>query len=216
HRQAFAGWQEILEALGIASAQMGRHDQRRDGLSQDIGTAAAEGPLGRRIELHDPAGLVDGDDAVDRDLDDRRAQGLAGAPRGRLFGQVVLGLPQVGQIATEDEVSLDRAGSVTQRGKGAPHVTPAPRNFNPTIRLHYRAREGALRPRTHLRKVFLGEDLGDAGAQNRVFRLAKEPAPLRIDKHIAVLAIEQSDTGRYAIEYSAESNPVDALQQEMV
>jgi hypothetical protein len=52
------------------------NDSLGHGLAHDLVTAVAEHSLGSRIELDDPAFVIDRDDAVERQLDDRRTANI--------------------------------------------------------------------------------------------------------------------------------------------
>jgi hypothetical protein len=77
----FAGGQVAREPAPVRSAQLGRDDQLRHVGPERRRARVAEGALGGRVPLHDAAVLVDGDDAVERRLQDGGLQRLAVAQR---------------------------------------------------------------------------------------------------------------------------------------
>jgi hypothetical protein len=85
---------------------MRRGHEQGDVATQHLGGSIAEGPLGGGVEGIDDAVLVDGDDAVDRGIDDgadtRRALAqLGGLRRERLLG--ALALPDLAADAHEQQ-----------------------------------------------------------------------------------------------------------------
>ena len=108
--RAFAGGEVVGQAPAELLPQGRRHDQFGHLPPQHVGPPVAEGPFGSRVELHDLAFVVDGDDAVQGRVHDGRLAGLA-LPQGDL------GLPLLRHVP-EGEDHADRLALLTpDRGR---------------------------------------------------------------------------------------------------
>ena len=106
----FAGGEVVGQAPVVPLPQGRRDDQFGHLPSQHVGPPIAEHPLSSRIELHDLAPVVDGDDGIEGRLQDRRLASLA-LPKSEL------GLALLRHV-TKDEDHADRLALLAPDGGG--------------------------------------------------------------------------------------------------
>ena len=140
HRM-LAGLEIALEAGLVRGAIDRRHDQLGQRLADRVGARVAEDAGGGVVELDDAAALVDGDDGIERGVEDGAHAGLAGA-------QVDLDVLAVGDVAQRAD----------QAGGGAVLVDDEAADHHPALLLRRRRAQARL-------ELELAPPLGDAMRQ---------------------------------------------------
>ena len=102
-RRPLSRGQVVGQAAPVAVTEGGRHDQLAELAADRLAPRVAEGPLGGRVELQDLPGMVHGDDAIERRLQDRPHAGITLAP-------ILEEVPEEPQAARADDLDAGRAG----------------------------------------------------------------------------------------------------------
>ena len=193
--------QVTCKSLDVPLTQCGGHDQFSNRSTYGVGAFVAEGFFRCRVELDDETGLIDRDDAVESRSRDGRIQGLARVQRRDLVGQYPLAAFHLREIARKDEIALDGAGLSSIWHVHALHDAAAPGKGQPTVHAHGFARQCALGMR--LEQIIRGrsENLCGGAAQNVIDWTADEFGILAIDVAVPLIAIEQRDARRNAIQH---------------